>query len=119
MPVTHVAGYVAGKGGLDQFMRATALELGRRGIRLNAVRPGLVRTNQTIPVFANPATVKAFLAQTPLGRLAETTDVAQAVRFLAGPESSLITGQSIAVDGGSELKGSSEIEMEIGDVSVT
>jgi NAD(P)-dependent dehydrogenase (short-subunit alcohol dehydrogenase family) len=119
--VTHVAGYATGKAGLDHFVRSVALELAHLKVRLNAVRPGLVRSNQTVPIFSDPKTVQAFVKQTPLARLAEGADVAEAVRFLAGPESSLVTGQSFAVDGGAELKGSSSdgIEMELGDVTVT
>ena len=118
MPVPRVAGYAAGKAGLDQFMRCTAIELGSRNIRLNALRPGLTRTNQTVPVFAHPPTLDAFIGFTPLGRLGEPIDVAGAVRFLAGPESAWITGQSFAIDGGNELRGACPLDFELGNVSV-
>jgi NAD(P)-dependent dehydrogenase (short-subunit alcohol dehydrogenase family) len=118
MPVPRVAGYAAGKAGLDQFVRCTAIELGPRRIRLNTVRPGLTRTNATIPAFADPATVHAFLEFTPLGRLGEPIDIAGAVRFLSGPESGWITGQSFAIDGGNELRGACPLDFELGKVSV-
>jgi NAD(P)-dependent dehydrogenase (short-subunit alcohol dehydrogenase family) len=118
MPVPRVTGYAAGKAGLDQFMRCAAIELGSRKIRLNAVRPGLTRTNATIPVFADPPTLDAFIEFTPLGRLGDPIDVAGAVRFLAGPESAWITGQSFAIDGGSELRGACPRDFELGNVSV-
>jgi NAD(P)-dependent dehydrogenase (short-subunit alcohol dehydrogenase family) len=119
MPVPHIAGYAAGKAGLDQFVRCTAIELGPRRIRLNTLRPGLTRTNATIPAFADHATVTAFTQYTPLGRLGEAVDTAGAVRFLAGPESSWITGQSFAIDGGNELRGACPIDFELGRVSVS
>lgn len=118
MALPRLSGYAAGKAGLDQLVRCAALELGGQGIRLNAVRPGLTRTNATQPAFADPATVRAFTEFTPLGRLGEPVDVAGAVRFLAGPESGWITGQSFAIDGGSELRGPCPRDFELGDVSV-
>jgi NAD(P)-dependent dehydrogenase (short-subunit alcohol dehydrogenase family) len=119
MPVPRLSGYAAGKAALDQLVRCAALELGGRGIRLNAVRPGLTRTKATLPAFADPVTVKAYIEFTPLGRLGEPADVAGAVRFLAGPESGWITGQSFAIDGGNELRGPCPRDFELGDVSVT
>jgi NAD(P)-dependent dehydrogenase (short-subunit alcohol dehydrogenase family) len=118
MAMPRLSGYAAGKAGLDQLVRCAALELGSRGIRVNAVRPGLTRTNATGPAFADPATMKAFVEFTPLGRLGEPVDIAGAVRFLAGPESAWITGQSFAIDGGSELRGPCPRDFELGDVSV-
>lgn len=118
MAIPRLSGYAAGKAGLDQLVRCAALELGGRGIRLNAVRPGLTRTNATGPAFADPATVRAFTEFTPLGQLGEPVDVAGAVRFLAGPESAWITGQSFAIDGGNELRGPCPHDFELGDVSV-
>ena len=106
MPVSKLPGYSAGKAGLDQFVRATAIELGGRGIRLNAVRPGLTRTPGHVYMADDPAIKTAFLAVTPLGRLGESIDIGQAVRFLCGPESSWITGQCLSIDGGNELRGS-------------
>jgi NAD(P)-dependent dehydrogenase (short-subunit alcohol dehydrogenase family) len=118
MALPRLSGYAAGKAGLDQLVRCAALELGGRGIRLNAVRPGLTRTNATQPAFADAATVRAFTEFTPLGRLGEPVDVAGAVRFLAGPESGWITGQSFAIDGGSELRGPCPRDFELGEVAV-
>jgi NAD(P)-dependent dehydrogenase (short-subunit alcohol dehydrogenase family) len=88
------------------------------GIRLNALRPGLTRTHATVPVFADPVTLNAFVEFTPLGRLGEPIDFAGAVRFLAGPESAWITGQSFAIDGGNELRGACPRDFELGHVSV-
>jgi len=100
-----LSGYCAGKAALDHFVRVAADELGPRGIRLNCVRPGLTHTDGMDPFFANPAYVESFKPLIPLGRTGVPADIAAAVRFLAGPESSWITGQSLAADGGNELRG--------------
>jgi NAD(P)-dependent dehydrogenase (short-subunit alcohol dehydrogenase family) len=105
MPFTGLAGYCAGKAALDHLVRVAANELGGRGFRFNAVRPGLTRTPGTAPLFANEAIVASFLPRIPLGRTGLPDEIAQAVRYLAGPEASWTTGQSFAVDGGNELRG--------------
>jgi NAD(P)-dependent dehydrogenase (short-subunit alcohol dehydrogenase family) len=105
MPFPSLSGYCAGKAGLEQFLRSAANELGPMGVRLNAVRPGLTHTDGADAAFANEAYVATFIPKIPLGRTGVPLDVAAAVRFLAGPESSWITGQSFAVDGGHELRG--------------
>ena len=55
-------------------------------------------------MFASPDIIDRFIAEFPLGRAGEPDDIAQAVRYLAGPESSWVTGQSFAVDGGNEIR---------------
>jgi NAD(P)-dependent dehydrogenase (short-subunit alcohol dehydrogenase family) len=97
-------GYVTAKAGLEGFVRAAAEELARVGIRVNAVRPGLTRTTATQALFADPEIRRRFAAEKPLGRLGEPEDVAAGVRYLAGPESSWVTGQSFAIEGGNELR---------------
>jgi NAD(P)-dependent dehydrogenase (short-subunit alcohol dehydrogenase family) len=105
MPFDGMVGYCAGKAGLDHLVRTAAHELGAGGHRFNAVRPGLTRTPATKGLFTNEALLDRFLARIPLGRTGEPIEIAQAVRFLAGPESSWTTGQSFAIDGGNELRG--------------
>jgi NAD(P)-dependent dehydrogenase (short-subunit alcohol dehydrogenase family) len=86
---------------VERFVRAAAYELGGAGIRVNAVRPGA-----TIPedrLERQPeirGTTQAYVDVTPLGRLGDPKDIANAVRFLAGPESGWVTGQTFSVDGG-------------------
>lgn len=96
--------YTTAKSGLEGFVRAAAEELSRFGIRVNAVRPGLTRTEATASLFEDSATYQAFAAEKPLGRLGEPEDIAAGVRYLAGPESSWVTGQSFAIEGGNELR---------------
>ncbi|CAN7544859.1 SDR family oxidoreductase [Phenylobacterium sp. LjRoot219] len=102
---TGLAAYVAAKAGLERLVKLVALELGGAKIRVNSVRPGLTRSAATEFMFATPGTEERFAAITPLGRVGEPEDLAQAVRFFAGPESAWITGQNIACDGGQELSG--------------
>jgi len=95
------AAYAASKGALEAFTRACAVELGRKGIRINAVAPGAIETEMLQPTlqFAR----EEILMRTPLGRLGRPEDVAGLVAFLVGPESRFITGQIFTVDGGRSL----------------
>jgi NAD(P)-dependent dehydrogenase (short-subunit alcohol dehydrogenase family) len=104
LPFAYLPAYHTAKGALENFVRAAAEELGSAGIRINAVRPGLTRSDATGPMFGSPDILKSFIAEFPLGRAGEPEDIAAAVRYLAGPESSWVTGQSFAVDGGNEIR---------------
>jgi NAD(P)-dependent dehydrogenase (short-subunit alcohol dehydrogenase family) len=100
----YLASYCAGKAAVEQLVRVAADELGELGIRVNAVRPGLTRTAATSGAFQNAAMLEAFLSRQPLRRPGEVDDVARAVRYLVGPESSWVTGQLLGVDGGHTLR---------------
>lgn len=99
-----LASYKAGKAAVDALVEVAADELGEEGIRVNSVRPGLTRTASTARLFEDEATTDRFLAGQPLARSGEADDIAQAIRYLAGPESSWVTGQHLAVDGGHTLR---------------
>lgn len=103
-PVPGLAHYCASKAGLEALVRSAALELGGRGVRANAVLPGLVRTPLMEPMLARPGVSEAFVAQTPLGAIAEGAEVADVVAFLASPAARWITGASLPVDGGMALR---------------
>lgn len=105
MAMPDIMGYCAGKAALDQFVRSAANGLGTKGIRLNCVRPGLTHTDNADAAFQDEAYIGRFLPKIPLGRTGMPIDIAAMIRFLAGPESSWITGQSITIDGGQELRG--------------
>ena len=96
--------YTVSKAGLEMLVRQVADELGPHGVRANAVRPGLVPTEATTGLLSAPAVLDDYLEQMPLGRTGTAHDVAELVRFLAGPESSWITGTCIGVDGGHHLR---------------
>ncbi len=96
-----VPAYVASKHGLVGLTRATALEYATAGIRVNAVCPGVIATDM-ITRFTrdDPAQLDALRAQEPIGRLGEAREVADTVLWLWSDQSSFVTGQAIAVDGG-------------------
>ena len=77
-----------------------ALDLGSRGVRVNAVCPGLVRTPLTEAYFADQAFVDGLADVAPLGRAADPADVADVVVFLAGDGARHVTGVALPVDGG-------------------
>lgn len=96
--------YTVSKAGLEMLVQQVADELGASGVRANAVRPGLVPTEATEAMMTMREVVDDYLDQMPLARPGTTADVASLVRFLAGPESSWITGACISVDGGHHLR---------------
>ena len=96
--------YCAGKSALEGMMEVAADELGAVNVRVNAVRPGLVKTSANTRLFDNQDTLKKFTDEKPLGRTGVPDDIAAGVRYLAGPESSWVTGQSFAIEGGNELR---------------
>ena len=96
--------YAAAKGAAEGMLKAVAAELAPRGIRVNAVAPGIVETAMTRPWIEGspPETVEAVRALYPLG-FGAPEDVASVVDFLLGPQSKWITGQCIVADGGRSL----------------
>ncbi len=99
-----LSSYAAGKAAVDQLVRVAADELGELGIRVNSVQPGLTETAATAGMFRSPEMLALFLAEQPIARHGEPDDIAQAVRYFAGPESSWVTGQLLTVDGGNTLR---------------
>jgi NAD(P)-dependent dehydrogenase (short-subunit alcohol dehydrogenase family) len=99
----NMAPYNASKGGVVALVRTAALDLATRGIRVNAVAPGVVRTRISEWVIDHPVLGPEYLKKLPLGRFGEPVDVANAVAFLASAESSYITGQTLVLDGGLTL----------------
>jgi NAD(P)-dependent dehydrogenase (short-subunit alcohol dehydrogenase family) len=102
--VAGLAHYSAAKAGGEALMRGAALELGPLGIRANAVLPGVVRTPLMAPQLNQPGVAEAFVAQTPLGAIAEADEIADVVCFLASQAARWITGVCLAVDGGLSLR---------------
>jgi NAD(P)-dependent dehydrogenase (short-subunit alcohol dehydrogenase family) len=92
--------YQASKGAVVNLTRALALEFAEFNIRVNAVAPTFVRTDLTIPIFSNPDLLKKVMQHTPLGRLPDVEDIAQAILFLASPAARCITGVTLPVDSG-------------------
>lgn len=103
-PAPMFSAYCAAKAGLEMLVRCAAEELGGHRIRVNAVRPGLTRTDATTGMFADDVVMAAYLEQQPIDRPGEAEDVAGAIRYFCGPESAWTTGQCLAVDGGTMLR---------------
>ena len=95
--------YALAKAGVAQLARNLAVQWGARGVRVNAVAPGLIRTPMSGPLIADEAFMARRLAMTPLRRVGEVEDVAATCLFLASAGAGFITGQHIAVDGGTSI----------------
>ncbi len=92
--------YTMAKGGLDALTRALAAELGPRGVRVNAVAPGVFATETNTALAADPATHEWLQRRSSLGRIGRPDEIAGAVVFLASEAASYITGHTLVVDGG-------------------
>ncbi len=92
------ANYAAAKAGILGFTRSVAKEMAARGIRVNAVTPGFIKTDMTSVL--SEKVVAAMEASIPLARLGEPEDIAKAVLFLVSDNAAYITGQTLHVDGG-------------------
>ena len=103
-PHRYLWAYGAAKAGIEMLCRYAAEELAADGIRVNAVQPGIIDDELMEFITAGGPLLDDYLAETPAGRVGTVDDVAHAVRFLAGPGSSWITGEMLAVDGGHHLR---------------
>ncbi len=95
--------YTVTKAAVEALAPTLANELGHRGITVNTVAPGPVRTDMTEHLFAIPEAAAVLTAMTALGRIGEPEDVADVVGFLAGPDARWITGRTLDVSGGTYL----------------
>lgn len=94
----NLVDYTASKGGIEQFTKSAAVELGQFGITVNCVAPGAIVTERTLEEA--PDYAASWAPITPLGRVGTPEDVAGVVLFLAGAAARFVTGQTIWVDGG-------------------
>jgi NAD(P)-dependent dehydrogenase (short-subunit alcohol dehydrogenase family) len=99
-PGAGAGAYPTSKAGIIMLTRQLALELAGLGIRVNALAPGIVKTDFNSEFWRDPAVEKQAAGTVPLNRLAEPEDIAEAALFLASDSSSYITGEVLAVNGG-------------------
>jgi NAD(P)-dependent dehydrogenase (short-subunit alcohol dehydrogenase family) len=96
--VADAAVYSATKAALESFTRSWAAAFGANGIRVNTVAPGPTRTDNAVAALGDG--VEQLGSATTLGRIADPTEIAEAIVFLASPQASYFTGATVAVDGG-------------------
>ncbi len=113
-PHRYLWAYGASKAGIEMLCRSAADELGADHIRVNCVQPGIVDDELMSFITAGGALLDDYLANMPVSRLGQVDDIASAVRFLAGPESSWITGACLPVDGGHHLRKGADYSLLFG-----
>jgi NAD(P)-dependent dehydrogenase (short-subunit alcohol dehydrogenase family) len=100
-----IGAYGLSKAAENQLVRNLALEFGGDGIRVNAVAPGLIRTDFSKALLADERMLRHFERTTPLGRIGEPEDIARVIAFLVGDDSQWLSGQVITADGGITVTG--------------
>lgn len=99
-PAPRMSAYCVSKAGIAMLTKCMALELASHGIRVNALAPGLTRTDLNSKDLDDPEFYKLRVARIPLGRVMSPEDLVGAAVFLASPDSDSMTGQTLQVDGG-------------------
>jgi NAD(P)-dependent dehydrogenase (short-subunit alcohol dehydrogenase family) len=113
-PHPHLWAYGVAKAGICFLAETAAEELGHLGIRVNAVAPGIIDDELMSFNTAGGPLLDDYLAQMPLARVGTVEDVAAAVRYLIGPESSFVTGETLGVDGGHHLRRGADYSLLFG-----
>ena len=98
-----LSAYCSAKAGVAMLTKVSALELGRHNIRVNSIGPGLIRTPLTEGLRTAPGLEDAFAHEAPLGRIGDPEEVAQLAMWLASDASSLMTGQTVQLNGGADI----------------
>jgi NAD(P)-dependent dehydrogenase (short-subunit alcohol dehydrogenase family) len=113
-PHPHLWAYGVAKAGICFLAETAGEELGPLGIRVNAVAPGIIDDELMSFITVGGPLLDDYLAQMPLGRVGTVEDVAAAVRYLMGPESSFVTGETLGVDGGHHLRRGADYSLLFG-----
>ncbi|MCW6528630.1 SDR family oxidoreductase [Sphingomonas sp. MMSM20] len=98
-----IGAYALAKAAVIQLARNLAVEWGPKGVRVNAISPGLIDTPLSAPLLADPAFMTRRMAMTPLRRPGTAAEVAGAALFLASPAAGFVTGHNLVVDGGTTI----------------
>jgi NAD(P)-dependent dehydrogenase (short-subunit alcohol dehydrogenase family) len=98
-PEQEGAFYNVSKSGQVALMQTAAMELGKHGIRVNAIAPGIINTRQAAFVIDDPVQSRIFLDRTPLGRFAEPIEIARPILFLCSEDASYMSGALVVIDG--------------------
>jgi NAD(P)-dependent dehydrogenase (short-subunit alcohol dehydrogenase family) len=102
--IPKVIGYTASKSAVEGMTRALAVELSPHGIRVNCIAPGFIKTDMSSKALDDdPERKRKVLSRTPMGKLGEPSDIANAALFLASSQSKFITGVVLPVDGGNSI----------------
>jgi NAD(P)-dependent dehydrogenase (short-subunit alcohol dehydrogenase family) len=94
------ASYVTSKGAINMMTKSMAVDLGAYGIYVNAIAPGIIRTEKTAEGLKTPGRVNAIANGIPVKRVGEVQEIGELALFLANPKTTYITGQLIVIDGG-------------------
>ncbi len=113
-PHQYLWAYGMAKAGIIFLAKTAGEELGPLGIRVNAVAPGIIDDELMGFITAGGPLLDHYLSQMPLGRVGTIEDVAAAVRYLIGPESSWVTGETISIDGGHHLRRGADYSLLFG-----
>lgn len=99
--IPKVIAYSASKGAIETMTRAMAVELAEYNVRVNCIAPGFIKTKMTAKALnSDPDRMNKVMSRTPMGKMGEPTNIADAVYFYASNESSFVTGTVLPVDGG-------------------
>jgi NAD(P)-dependent dehydrogenase (short-subunit alcohol dehydrogenase family) len=113
-PEAHTAPYSTSKAGLVGFVRAASLDLGRHGIRINAVNPGIIDTRLSKVLVDDPVGGPEYLKRIPLRRWGQPADIAAVVAFLASDDAGYVTGEDVTADAGATVG----VVLEVEDVGL-
>ena len=103
-PGRGMGAYCSAKAGVAMLTEVAALEMGPKGVRVNAIAPGLVMTGATAPLRDIPGVIDEYVENTPLGRYADPDEIAEVALFLASDASGFMNGSLVSVDGGARAR---------------